>query len=76
MDTTSSSASVTDEEKKPDIKKEPKEEEEGVRSTALNSSTPSCQSKKKGNSEMSSFETIFLFHSRNSFTFPIQLCVC
>lgn len=53
MDTTSSSVSVTDEEKKPDIKKEPKEEEEGVRSTGLNSSTPSCQSKKKGNSEMS-----------------------
>lgn len=53
MDTTSSSVSVTDEEKKPDIKKEPKEEEEGVRSTGLNSSTPSCQSKKKGNSQMS-----------------------
>ncbi|TNM96671.1 hypothetical protein fugu_014827 [Takifugu bimaculatus] len=47
MDATSSSVSVTDEEKKPDIKKEPKEEEEGVRSTGLNSSTPSCQSKKK-----------------------------
>lgn len=55
MDTTTSSVSVTDEEKKPDIKKEPKEEEEGVRSTGPNSSTPSCQSKKKGNSEMSSF---------------------
>lgn len=59
MDTTSSSVSVTDEEKKPDIKKEPKEEEEGVRSTGLNSSTPSCQSKKKGNSEMSSLQTFF-----------------
>lgn len=52
MDTTSSSVSVTDEEKKPDIKREPKDEEEGVRSTGLNGSTPSCQSKKKGKSEI------------------------
>lgn len=52
MDTTSSSVSVLDEEKKPDIKKEPKEEEEGTRSTGVNSSTPSGQSKKKGKSEL------------------------